>query len=238
MRLRGISGAHWKGHLFLFERKPPPAYSAAAGLRLLWIFVVLEGLIGPRLALFRLLHVPRPPFYIRVPVLLVVALLLVRLVARVPLAQIGLYRWRKWTPTERSYFVQLVVIANVVFLILFVDRVAALLAQPVFLPRLLTSLFSYFLWGFYQEVMYRGILQTELVRRWGAVRGILVSNTAFTFGPLHFYHFAHMSSALPMFAGIFAIGLFFGLLFWRSGNLSMVAVAHGIGNVYIEGLQA
>ena len=40
---------------------------------------------------------------------------------------------------------------------------------------------------------------------------------------------------LPMFAGIFAIGSFFAMLFWRSGNLWMVAIFHGIGNFYIEG---
>jgi membrane protease YdiL (CAAX protease family) len=36
-----------------------------------------------------------------------------------------------------------------------------------------------------------------------------------------------------MFASIFAIGLFFGVLFNRSGNLWIVAVLHGIGNAYI-----
>jgi membrane protease YdiL (CAAX protease family) len=36
-----------------------------------------------------------------------------------------------------------------------------------------------------------------------------------------------------MFAAVFAIGLFFGILFRRSGNLWMVAVIHGIGNAYI-----
>jgi membrane protease YdiL (CAAX protease family) len=38
-----------------------------------------------------------------------------------------------------------------------------------------------------------------------------------------------------MFAATFAIGLFFGFLFWRSGNLWVVAVIHGIGNAYIVG---
>ena len=36
-----------------------------------------------------------------------------------------------------------------------------------------------------------------------------------------------------MFASIFAIGLFFGILFRRSGNLWIVAFIHGIGNAYI-----
>jgi len=58
----------------------------------------------------------------------------------------------------------------------------------------------------------------------------------FTFGPLHFYHFS-TGSPLPMFAGIFTIGLFFSALYWRSGNLWLVAVLHGLGDAYIDGLR-
>jgi membrane protease YdiL (CAAX protease family) len=94
----------------------------------------------------------------------------------------------------------------------------------------------YLFFGFYQEVVYRGILQSELVRRWGALPGILVSNLLYTFGPLHSYYLSSRASlAIPMFASIFAIGLFFGVLFRRSGNLWIVAVIHGIGNSYIVG---
>jgi len=66
------------------------------------------------------------------------------------------------------------------------------------------------------------------------LRGILVSNTVFTFGPLPYYHFSD-ASPVPIFAAIFAIGLFFALVFWRSGNLALVAVLHGLGDVYIDG---
>ena len=38
-----------------------------------------------------------------------------------------------------------------------------------------------------------------------------------------------------MFTGIFAIGLFFGVLFQRSGNLWMVGIFHGLGDFYIVG---
>jgi membrane protease YdiL (CAAX protease family) len=38
-----------------------------------------------------------------------------------------------------------------------------------------------------------------------------------------------------MFGAIFAIGVFFGIVFRRSGNLWIVAVIHGIGNAYIVG---
>ncbi len=226
---------HWRGHAFLFEPKSAPAYKASSGLRLLLIFFALEIVVGPRLWLFEGLGLPLPPFWLRVPVLLGVALLSVRFIAGLKLSQIGLYPWRCWGATERSYFVQVIVIANAVFAILFAERLRALLAEPSLGARIGSVFLPYFLWGFYQELMYRGILQTELVRRWGPLRGILASNTLFTFGPLHFYHFTHTSPAWPMFTGIFAIGLLFAVLFFRSGNLWMVAVFHGIGDCYIDG---
>ena len=228
---------HWRGHAFLFEKKGVPTYDGSPGLRLLLIFVVLEGVIGPRLSLFRWLHFPLPPVWLRVPVLLVFALLLVRFFAGLNLSQIGLYRWREWSGAEKSYFIQVFVVANLVFAVLFAGRLQMIPSEPSPLRRVLAVFVPYLLWGFYQEVVYRGILQTELVRRWGPLRGILISNSFFTFGPLHFYHFSHPSPVLPMFAGIFAIGLFFSVLFWRSGNLWMVAVFHGIGNSYIDGTQ-
>src|SRR5258708_7675155 len=91
-----------------------------------------------------------------------------------------------------------------------------------------------FLWGFYQELAYRGLLQTELTRRFGAIAGVVVANLAYTFGPLHYDHFAG-PSPVAMFAAIFAIGLYFGVLRHRSGNLWMPAVFHGIGTAWILG---
>jgi membrane protease YdiL (CAAX protease family) len=140
--------------------------------------------------------------------------------------------------TEKSYFVQVLLTANVVFVILFVDPLRMILTDLGFWWRpAAVVIFTNFLWGFHQELVYRGILQTELVRRWGSLGGILVSNLLFTFGPLHFYHFSDMSGRLfPMFTGIFLIGLFFGVLFRRSGNLAIVGVLHGLGNCYMDGL--
>ena len=73
-----------------------------------------------------------------------------------------------------------------------------------------------------------------LTTRTGAPIGILLANVLYTFGPLHWNYFASRASlAVPMFAGIFAIGLFFGILFKRSGNLWIVGTFHAIGNAYI-----
>jgi len=90
-----------------------------------------------------------------------------------------------------------------------------------------------------QELLYRAILQTELVRRWGALRGILVANVIFTFGPLHMYHFGLARANyghLWIFAAIFGIGLYFAAVYERSRNLWMVGLLHGLGDWFLVGL--
>lgn len=224
---------HWLGHAFLFDAKPAPTYDPSAGLRLLLIAFLLEGIIGPRLTLFSLLQLPLPPVWLRVPILLGLALALVRIFAGLKLSQIGLYRWREWSAIEKSYFLQVFVVANIVFAVVLADRLQMMFGDPSLRWRVPVTLVTSFLWGFHQEVVYRGIVQTELVRRMGAAGGILLGNFLFTFGPLHFYHFFQTSSAFLMFAAIFAIGLFFAVLFNRSGNLWMVASFHGVGDSYM-----
>jgi membrane protease YdiL (CAAX protease family) len=223
---------HLQGHVLLFEQKFVPQFEAAAGLRLLVFAVVLEA---ARLGVVRWFY-PKVPLWILLPLLLGCALLAVRFGARLKFSQIGFKPWRQWNAIEKSYFVQVLVIANVVFSLVFANPLRRIFAQPNSLEVVATVFVPYLFFGFYQEVVYRGMLQSELVRRCGAFVGILAANVLYTFGPLHSYYFASRSSfAVPMFAAIFAIGLFFGILFRRSGNLWIVAVIHGIGNAYIVG---
>ena len=128
-----------------FSQARAPAYDASAGLRLLLIFSILEGVIGPRLSLFGWLQLPLPPSWLRVPILLGFALLLVRFVAGLKLSQIGLVPWREWSGTEKSYFVQVFLIANAVFCVLFVDRLRMTLAEPFLLRRVWTVFLPCFL---------------------------------------------------------------------------------------------
>ncbi len=228
---RGLS-VHLRGHVFLFGKRLRSAYEGSDSTRLLLAAVVLEA---GRLGVVRWLHA-RVPLSILIPLLLVAALLSVRFVARLRLSRIGFHPWREWSAIEKSYFIQLLVIANVVFPMVFAARLQRVLTQPSPLWTVWSVFVPYLFFGFYQEVVYRGMLQSELVRRWGAFTGILVSNVLYTFGPLHSYYFwSRASFAIPMFASIFAIGLFFGVLFRRSGNLWIAAVMHGIGNAYIVG---
>jgi CAAX protease family protein len=223
---------HFRGHVLLFDQRPSPDYNASTGICLLGSAIGLEAL---RLVAIPWLH-PAVPVLILVPLFVACALLLVRFVAGLRLRQIGLYPWREWTAVEKSYFIQLLVLANVVFPLVFASRLGLVLAQPSALSVVWNGFVPYLFFGFYQEVVYRGMVQSELVRRWGAFAGILIANVLYTFGPLHWNYFSTRSSvAVPMFAAIFAIGLFFGVLFRRSGNLWIVAVIHGIGNAYIVG---
>lgn len=221
------SWAHLRGHFLLFDNHPAVQNDSAAGFRLLILAVALEAI---RFGLVRLFY-PALPLLVLVPLLLAVALLAIRFLAALRFSQIGFRPWREWTATEKSYFVQVLVIANVVFPLVFAARLQAILSRPNALSIIAAVFVPYLFYGFYQEVVYRGMLQSELVRRWGAFAGILVANILYTFGPLHWNYWSPVN--LPMFASIFAIGLFFGVLFHRSGNLWIVAVIHGIGNAYI-----
>ena len=211
----------------LFDKKPGIHHDGREGTRLLILAGAFEVI---RLGLVKWFY-PVLPLLVLVPLLLALALLSVRFLAGMRLSQTGFRPWREWNATEKSYFVQLLVIANVVFPLVFAARLKAILGQPNALSIIATVFVPYLFYGFYQEVVYRGMLQSELVRRWGAFAGILIANVLYTFGPLHWNHFSPVN--VPMFASIFAIGLFFGILFRRSGNLWIVAVIHGIGNAYI-----
>lgn len=222
--------AHLRGHILWFDREREPTHTASAGTALLIAATLLEALRATAvnwwrssIALWWLVAVP-----------LVIALLVVPRLAGGSFAQFGLRRWREWTTTEKSYFVQVLLIANVVFPLVLATPLARRVAQPDALHSLATVFLPYLLFGFYQELVYRGLLQRELVRRWGAVLGILVANVLYTFGPLHWNYFGMpLARAVPMFAAVFAIGLYFGALYRRSGNLWMVGTFHAIGNAYI-----
>jgi len=211
---------HLRGHLLQFDGRPAPDLSARAGLLLLLAAVSVE--------LVRLFAVkglgPSVPLWLLLPALLGVALLAAPLIAQVRWPQLGLRAWRDWTVTEKWYCAHVLIMAATFFLLL--------LASSRGLPSSLGTVFlPYLCYGFYQELVYRGMLQTALVRRGGALTGILVANALYTFGPLHWnYYFTPASTAVPMFASIFAIGLFFGVLYRRSGNLWLPASFHAVGN--------
>ncbi len=71
---------HWQGHVMLFPRHDLPRRDPA-GIRLLVVFVILEGVLGPRLSLLALCHLTVPPPWLRIPLMLAAALLGIRFFA-------------------------------------------------------------------------------------------------------------------------------------------------------------
>jgi len=223
-----VAGSLWRGHFFLFDKAATrTSHGEAAGARLLIYTLLVEAL---RVSL----NATHLPLSFRAPLYLGLALLAIHRGVRVAWSDIGFRRWRDWNRTEKSYFVQVVIFANVAFGSVFAAGLKAQLGGPdaasviwlVFVPLLFL--------GFYQEVVYRGMLQTELVRRCGPAAGLLIANVLYTFSPGHYDYFSSpLAVAVPMFAAIFAMGLVFSMVFRRSGNLWIVAVMHALGNAYI-----
>src|SRR6202163_3513554 len=128
-----------------------------------------------------------------------------------------------------AVFLEVVPLVTVVFAIVFHRLLLALLELHGVAGFLLFSILTGLLWGMVQEFLYRGWLQTELTRRFGAIVGLLVANVAFTFGPLHLnYLIGPGGVRWGGLAAVFGIGLFFGIVYYRSGNLWIPAVLHGL----------
>ncbi len=232
----------WQGQICRFNGTETEAWSSIQGLRLVGVFLVLEAVVRPALNLVggRYGWAARPEWMaVEMGVLLVVTVGLATLVARVNLDQLGIRRWAQWTWSERLYFIELVSITIIIFSLANWTQVHGLLSRPDVGRIIALSFLPQLAWGLYQELLYRAILQTELVRRWGKLRGIVVGNIIFTFGPLHFYHFglaAGHPEHLWIFAAIFSIGLYFGLIYEHSRNLWIVGVLHGLGDWFLVGL--
>lgn len=133
---------------------------------------------------------------------------------------------------------QVVLLANAIFLAGYARHFAGLVQRPGPWAAVAAIAGVELLWGFYQELVYRGVLQTGLPRRFGAAWDVLAANLAFTVGPLHWHHFPGPTSwavTAAIFAATFAIGLFFVWIFHRTRNLRLVGVFHGIGNAWSNG---
>jgi len=145
------------------------------------------------------------------------------------MSAIGLRGMAEWSRRERLYVITVVPMAAIAFTIVFHQHLQTLLAVRGVMGFIVFSLLTGLLWGMVQEFLYRGWLQTELTRRFGAIAGLLAANLVFTFGPLHLEYL--LGSGGPrwgMLAAIFAIGLLFGFIYQRSGNLWIPSILHGL----------
>ena len=231
-RLKSLLADSVRAHALRFGPPLAPAYGNAAGIRVLVAFLVVG------VGLFFALRFASAAAGVRgspaANLGFVVALLAAFVMAQwtfvgLPMAGIGLRRFADWTRRERLYFFQVAPLAAAVFAIVFGDHLQALLARHGLAGFVLFSVLTGLLWGMVQEFLYRGWLQTELTRRFGATAGLLAANAVFTFGPLHFNYLVGAAGVRwGGLAAVFGIGLFFGILYYRSGNLWIPAVLHGL----------
>src|SRR5271168_2310596 len=165
----------WRGQLLLFDKPPAPTYSSRQGYKLLFVFLFSEAVVRPLFdAGAQWLTIARSNWrsLAELSILTVLVCFLVINFARVPLSQLGLYSWFRWSRTEKSYFPQIVLITIVVFSFFVFADLKTLWTRPDLWKISLSIFVSKLIWGFYQEFLYRGVLQTELVRRWGTVLGV------------------------------------------------------------------
>jgi membrane protease YdiL (CAAX protease family) len=221
-----------QAHLLRFARPLAPTYGDAAGARVLLTFVAVAFVLFLALrwafdgAGWRGLPAANLGF---VAVLLLAFFAGQRAIVRVPAGDVGLRPVREWTRRERLYLLQVVPVAAIAFALVFRAHLAALIDEHGVGGFVLFSVLTGFAWGALQEFLYRGWLQTELTRRFGAVAGLLAANVVFTFGPLHFAHLLGAAGPnWPMLAAVFGIGLVFGVVYLRSGNVWIPAVLHGL----------
>ena len=221
-----------RAHALLFETRLAPSYGSAAGIRMLVAFLVVGVVLFLALRFVAAAAGARgsPAANLGFVVALLAAFVMAqRAFVGLPMPAVGLRRFADWTLRERLFLLEVVPVAAVVFAIVFANHLLALLDRHGLVGFVLFSILTGFLWGIVQEFLYRGWLQSELTRRFGAMNGLLVANLAFTFGPLHLNYLLEPAGVRwGGLAAVFGIGLFFGIVYYRSGNLWIPAVLHGL----------
>lgn len=225
---------YFKGHIFLLE-KIQYQYDKKYQTKILIFFVLMGFILIPAIQyLYQFLNLEQSyleNLLISISLAVVFAILM-KLLLNSDYRILRLHSWKIWPKVQKYYFVQVVIIASILFAILFNQHIEKLIQSYSGVANFIFySALPGFIWGILQEFTYRGLLQNELVRRFGSVTGIVIANLVFTFGPLHFYYF-NLGSNNPVewtvFITIFSIGLLFGIIYHRSGNLWLPAIFHAI----------
>lgn len=224
----------WAMLLLFFDNRVKPSYHFHKGKFLLITAISFE-VLRTAFSQFRNNNILQNAYatgFIAV-VLLFLLIIVTKYILRIDFKNIGLKALKLWNLYEKTYL--LIIAPSGIFIFYF-------LTQSQFHNALFekgwTGLFISFIifqsWGFYQEWIYRGFIQTELTRRFHAIIAIFISNLLFTLGPLHFQQF--FIGDYTLIAATFMIGLIFGIIYHRSYNLFIPGFLHGIGTWFLVGL--
>lgn len=224
----------FKGHFFLFDKIEYRLEREVYG-KLIITFLLIQFLFIPGIQQLSIILSLSEFIWGNLLVVLLmfsVFFLLIRLLLSSDFLILRLHPWKDWPIVQKLYLIQVAPIALVIFIVLFNKHIKDLLAGYGNISTLiLFSAIPGLLWGMLQEFVYRGLLQNVLVGKFNVIVGILISNLLFTFGPLHFNYFnmgTDNSVEWSMFGSILLIGLLFGIIYQRSGNLWIPAILHGV----------
>lgn len=223
----------WAIIVLYFNKKVKPVYHPDQGRDMLIIAIVFEVV---RVAITFYKNNLGYKDILSTGITAVVLLGLVFLVTKfqqIKLKDIGLRKLSTWNLYEIVYLLVMIPVGFFIFYFFTKDKFTESLNDNGAGMMAVTFIF-YLCWGFYQEWIYRGFIQTELTRRYNATTAIILANIIFTVGPLHFYQL--YQGNYMIIAATFAIGLVFGILYHRSYNLWIVGILHGIGNWFLVGL--
>ncbi|MCI0695166.1 CPBP family intramembrane metalloprotease [candidate division KSB1 bacterium] len=146
---------------------------------------------------------------------------------------------RRWTRWEWIAFVVVGAIELAVVISIAGHRWPKLFAAGVF-GRALLWVFAEFFFGFNQEFIFRGVMMTGLLRLTTPLQATLLNTFLFLIGPLHGPGLWMLAGKNPvaatwMLAGVVATGLFFSWLRYRSDNVVLCGLLHGLVNGFLNG---
>lgn len=75
--------------------------------------------------------------------------------------------------------------------------------------------------GLKEEFLFRGVIQNALIPRWGVTRSILLTSALFTL-----WHIGLVNPTAWNFISIFMGGIFLGVVYVRTGSLTLVVGLH------------
>ncbi|MEE8397965.1 MAG: CPBP family intramembrane glutamic endopeptidase [Desulfobacterales bacterium] len=109
------------------------------------------------------------------------------------------------------------------------DQIGSIYAKGQGTPLWVIFLLLFFVTGPSEEIFWRGFLQKQLIERFGGLRGWMLATAI--------YAGVHIWSFNFMLIGASAVaGAFWGLIYWRTGNLALVIVSHSVWSAVVFAL--
>jgi uncharacterized protein len=113
-------------------------------------------------------------------------------------------------------------------------RSSLFVARPSVAALAMTALIACVGAPYFEEIFFRGVVQSILTRRFGVARAVVIQ--AVLFGCAHFQLGMTTRQAVVRIVGITVVGLFLGWLRAHTGRLGAGMVAHATNNVIVVSL--